>query len=185
MPKIKISLCFFIILFLFINSVFPQYDDSGKRGKYFLKKNYIEESIPTFEASKDKLPSPVLEDNKEWIELYWKAWELAFNHFKKPPEGSPFVSNYLDEAFAPNIFQWDTIFMIMFARYAHSIFPAIQSLDNFYSRQYENGYICREIVEASGEDFVYEGRENTINPPLFSWAEERRINQGLQWLFPF
>ena len=171
MPKIKISLCFFIILFLFINSVFPQYDDSGKRGKYFLKKNYIEESIPTFEASKDKLPSPVLEDNKEWIELYWKAWELAFNHFKKPPEGSAFVSNYLDEAFAPNIFQWDTIFMIMFARYAHSIFPAIQSLDNFYSRQYENGYICREIVEASGEDFVYEGRENTINPPLFSWAE--------------
>ena len=171
MPKIKISLCFFIILFLFINSVFPQYDDSGKRGKYFLKKNYIEESIPTFEASKDKLPSPVLEDNKEWIELYWKAWELAFNHFKKPPEGSPFVSNYLDEAFAPNIFQWDTFFMIMFARYAHHIFPSIQSLDNFYYRQYENGYICREIVEATGEDFVYEGREHTVNPPLFSWAE--------------
>ncbi len=61
--------------------------------------------------------------------------------------------------------------MIMFARYAHNIFPAIQSLDNFYCRQYENGYICREIVEATGEDFVYEGRQNTINPPIFSWAE--------------
>nr|MCU0342974.1 hypothetical protein [Ignavibacterium sp.] len=54
---------------------------------------------------------------------------------------------------------------------ANHIFPAIQSLDNFYCRQYENGYICREIIEATGEDFVFEGREHTVNPPLFSWAE--------------
>ena len=103
--------------------------------------------------------------------MYWKTWELAFYHFKKPSIGSPFVSNYIDEAFAPNIFQWDTFFMIMFARYANHIFPSIESLDNFYCRQYENGYICREIVEATGEDFVFEGREHTVNPPLFSWAE--------------
>jgi len=159
------------ILFLISSTLFGQYEDTGKRGVFFSKKNYVEVPIPTFEKNKSKLPSPVLENNKDYIELYWKAWELAFNHFKKPPQGSPFISNYVDEAFSPSVFQWDTIFMIMFARYAHNIFPAIQSLDNFYSRQYENGYICREIWEANGEDYVYEGRQNTVNPPLFGWAE--------------
>ncbi|MFI5337903.1 MAG: trehalase family glycosidase, partial [Opitutales bacterium] len=65
----------------------------------------------------------------------------------------------------------DTVFMTLYGRYAHHVFPAIQSLDNFYCRQYANGYICREIVGASGADFVFEGREHTVNPPLFSWAE--------------
>jgi len=169
--KIMKILFTFCLILAFHLSILAQYEDTGKRGAYFIKKNYVEASIPTFEANKDKLPSPVIEDRADYLELYWKAWQLAFNHFKKPSKNSTFVSNYIDEAFAPNIFQWDTMFMIMFARYAHFIFPAIKSLDNFYSRQYENGYICREIVEATGEDFVYEGRDNTVNPPLFSWIE--------------
>lgn len=160
---------FLLVLIPIIASA--QYEDTNVRGKYFLKKTFTESVIPIFDASKDKLPSPILDNNPEYIELYWKTWQLAFDHYKNPPQSSPFVSAYIDEAFAPNIFQWDTFFMLMFARYANHIFPAIQSLDNFYCRQYENGYICREIVEATGEDFVYEGREHTVNPPLFSWAE--------------
>jgi len=159
------------IFLLFPLITYSQYEDTGKRGVYFSKKTYTEKSIPTFETTKDKLPSPIIEDKPELIKLYWKTWRLAFDHFRKPPKGSPFVSNYIDEAFAPNIFQWDTFFMILFARYAHNIFPSIESLDNFYCRQYENGYVCREIVEATGEDFIFEGREHTVNPPLFSWAE--------------
>lgn len=161
----------FSVLFLFTCSVSAQYEDAGQRGIYFSKKTYSGVSIPVFNKSKSMLPSPVLEDNKEYLDLYWKAWELAFNHYKKPPAGSPFVSDYIDEAFSPSIFQWDTIFMLMFARYANHIFPAINSLDNFYCRQYQNGYICREIQEADGADYVFVGREHTVNPPLFSWAE--------------
>jgi len=161
-----------ILLFLLLTAVVSaQYDDSGKRGVYFHKKIYTDTPIPTFTQASKSLPSPILENNPELVKLYWAAWEMAFDHFKKPPKGSPFVSNYIDEAFAPNIFQWDTFFMLMFARYANYLFPSIQSLDNFYCRQYENGYICREIVEATGEDFVFEGREHTVNPPLFSWTE--------------
>jgi glycogen debranching enzyme len=44
-------------------------------------------------------------------------------------------------------------------------------LDNFYSRQHNNGYICREIKEETGKDFAYGGWGNTINPPIFAWAE--------------
>lgn len=148
-----------------------QYEDVGQRGSFFQKKHYTYSGIPVYKEKRSELPSPIIENNPEYVELYWKAWSLAFEHFKSPPHGSPFVSNYIDEAFSPSVFQWDTIFMLMFARYGHSVFPAIQSLDNFYSRQYENGYICREIQEADGKDYVFVGREHTVNPPLFAWAE--------------
>ena len=143
----------------------------GSRGMYFEKKEYDGKDLPLFSESRDQLPEPILDDHQEWIDMYWKCWEMAFKHFKKPLVNSPFVSNILDEAFNANIFQWDMIFMIMFARYSHHVFPAINSLDNFYCNQHTSGYICRELSGEDGSDFVYEGRKNTINPPLFSWAE--------------
>lgn len=166
----KTALSLLIILFL-SKGILAQYIDGEKRGVYFAKKHYKPSELPVFEKSRDSLPAPVLDADKGWIDMYWKAWELAFLHFKKPESGSPFVSNYLDEAFSPNIFQWDTIFMIMFSRYGHYVFPAIESLDNFYCRQHENGYICREIKESNGEDFIFVSGENTVNPPIFAWAE--------------
>ena len=140
-------------------------------GIHFAKKKYKPSAIPTFEKSKHLLPKPILGDDERWLDLYWKTWALAFDHFKQPEPGAPFVSNILDEAFADNIFQWDMIFMVMFARYADHVFPAAESLDNFYCRQHPSGYICRELAEINGEDFVYAGRAHTVNPPLFSWAE--------------
>ena len=122
----KFSVRILLVFVLFVNCARAQYEDAGKRGLYFSKKSYTDSPIPSFIASRNKLPSPILEDNPEYVELYWKAWSLAFDHCKRPPSGSPFVSNYIDEAFSPNIFQWDTIFMIMFARYAHFLFPSIQ-----------------------------------------------------------
>lgn len=148
-----------------------QYEDTGTRGTHFSKKAYSGVAIPRFDAHRAALPAPILQNDPQYVGLYWKAWALAFDHFKRPPAGSPFASDYIDEAFSPSVFQWDTIFMLMFARYGHAVFPAVRSLDNFYSRQYENGYICREIQEADGADFVFVGREHTVNPPLFAWAE--------------
>ncbi|MBN2842298.1 MAG: DUF5077 domain-containing protein [Sedimentisphaerales bacterium] len=142
-----------------------------RRGVYFSKKQYIPRDLPTFALSREFLPEPILEANPGYSELYWKCWELAFTHMKKPEASNGFVSNYLDEAFNPNIFQWDTIFMVMFARYANHIFPAIESLDNFYCKQHNNGFICREIWETTGDDHHSEQSPEAINPPLFSWAE--------------
>ena len=153
---------------------------SDKLGTYFSKNKYILESIPGFEESKGLLPKPILTENSEWLEMYWKCWEIAFRGMKQPQEGSPLVSNWLDEAFSEQIFQWDTIFMMMFARYGHNVFPSIQSLDNFYIMQKKSGYIGREYNEITGKlihfDFdggLYseKGYKNTINPPLFAWAE--------------
>ena len=75
-----------------------------------------------------------------------------------------------ETAFNGNIFQWDTIFMMMFARYGHGHLPAIQSLDNFYARQHTSGFIAREISRTTGKDFFFYGPVNLVNPPLFSWV---------------
>jgi hypothetical protein len=95
------SLRIIVFIALVVGCARAQYEDSGKRGLYFSKKNHTEASIPSFIESKSKLPSPNLENNPDYVELYWKAWSLAFDHFKAPLKGSPFVSNYIDEAFSP------------------------------------------------------------------------------------
>jgi hypothetical protein len=144
---------------------------TSSRGVYFAKKKYSGGKIPTFEQSRAMLPAPILGKDKGYIDMYWRAWEIAFDHMKKPAEGTSFVSNFLDEAFNSQIFQWDTVFMMMFARYAHHIFPSIESLDNFYAQQHPDGFICREINEVTGSDFHAPDSPQAINPPLFSWAE--------------
>ncbi|MDD3774137.1 MAG: trehalase family glycosidase [Patescibacteria group bacterium] len=153
-------------------NIFKQ-KDGGDRGQYFPIKTYAQnnQSLPSFEEAKNLLPAPIIEKNPDFIKMYWKSWELTFAHLRKVKPNSQFVSDYLDEAFSDNIFQWDTIFMLMFARYGQKTFPFIRSLDNFYARQHKSGYICREISEINGNDFVFLGRKYTINPPLFSFIE--------------
>lgn len=148
--------------------------EAETRGNYFYKKEYTPAELPTFGESRHLLPSPVWDENPQWVNLYWKAWEIAFSNLKQPPKGSPLVANWIDEGLSPQIFQWDTHFMVMFGRYAAHIFPFIESHDNFYARQHNDGMICRILNEADGVDHHWGLGANyarTINPPLFSWAE--------------
>ena len=159
-------------ILVLLSALFCSITLSGQ-GAYFSKKTYQGGELPTYADSKHLLPQPVL-DKQEWVELYWKAWEIAFSRLQKPPLGSPLVSNWIDEALSPQIFQWDTHFMAMFGRYGHHIFPFINSHDNFYCRQHDDGMICRVINEDNGEDHHWGlGVDNAraCNPPLFSWAE--------------
>jgi len=162
-----------LIIFFLFNNISA--GATNTKGLYFAKKEYTHEQLPVYNKIKQEIPAPILEDNPEWEDLYWKCWEIAFTKLRQPAPGSNLVSNYIDEAFSDNIFQWDTIFIIMFARYVNHILPAIQSLDNFYCRQHENGFICRELRESDGSDFYYFfdyfGTNNVVNPPLFSWGE--------------
>ncbi len=104
---------------------------------------------------------------------YWKAWELAFDHFRRPPEGSPFVANYIDENFNESLFLFDTSFMTMLCNYAHPYVPGIQSLDNFYCTQREDGEIVREVNERTGQPHAMSapGTPDSLNHPVLAWAE--------------
>ncbi|GAI03566.1 unnamed protein product [marine sediment metagenome] len=125
----------------------------GRQGKFFNKKKYIGKELPTFEKVKDHIPIPIYDEKEGFIKLYWRSWELAFKNMYQPSPESGFVSNYFDAAFSDNIFLWDTSFITIFGRYIHHIFPAIESLDNFYVKQHETGEICREISRYTGKDY--------------------------------
>jgi len=124
------------------------------------------------EFPKDKIPQPILENNPEWIELYYAAWKMAWNKISEGTKENGFADYYMDEGFNKLIFQWDTNFIVAFALYAKDVFPAIQSLDNFYKKQRADGYIQRVYRETTGE-LVSEPTpdEPMVNPPLFAWIE--------------
>lgn len=127
--------------------------------------------IPTFNAA--ELPAPIIADHKGWVHLYWKAWRLAWKHLKEPTHANGFRGYYISPAFDGHIFQWDTCFILQYARYAYPYLNDIRSLDNFYVHQHKSGYICREITENRGRDYWPSTSPSSINPPLFSWAEWR------------
>lgn len=162
------------LLLMFLMTILPLMVMGEERGVFFNKKSYAYQPLPTYEQSKRFLPVPIYEEQEEWVNLYWEAWRIAFSHLQSPSSGSPFVSNWIDEALSPQIFQWDTHFMAMFGRYGNHIFPFINSHDNFYVSQHPDGMINRVINESDGTDHDWgQGPDNAraINPPLFGWAE--------------
>lgn len=106
---------------------------------------------------KDLIPQPVFEENPEMVDLYWKAWEIAYDHVKVQ-EGIP-QSPYMDEAFNDNaIWIWDTEFMVLFCKYAPDLFPGIESLNNFYEPIHNKKNSSLNI-------------HHPDNPPFFAWVE--------------
>lgn len=145
----------------------------SERGEYFQKKVYLPTSLPSFERTRPLLPSPIYDEDSVFVQLYWKAWEIAFGNFHEPTPSSGFVSQFIDAAFNDNIFLWDTAFMTMFCNVASPLTPGIASLDNFYIKQHPTGEICREIQRRTGLDFTY--WVNIEDSTLFSrWG----------WIFP-
>ncbi len=140
-----------------------------QRDNPFATRSYVPAVIPGFDP--DRLPQPIIDEHPEWVSLYSKAWELAFQHLKQPTKANGFVSNFIDPAFRSHIFQWDTIFMLQFGKYAYPYVDMIGSLDNFYAKQHADGFICREIDEADGKDIYFTSITDAANPPLYSWAE--------------
>ena len=133
-------------------------------------------------AWKDAVPHPVYDSNPGFVELYYKAWELAYSHIDSIP-GLP-SPRYMDEAHASNlIWIWDTCFMTQFCKYCPDVFPGIESLDNFYELMLSGER--KELPKVIGNEWSGEGRGKLLNfrvqhpdnPPLFAWAE---YNYALQ-----
>ncbi len=120
---------------------------------------------------KSVLPTPVVEEHPEWIEVYWEAWEIAETKVRHGTEENGLVDAYLDEGFNDYLFQWDTNFMMLFANYGNGYVPGIVSQDNFYRKQHPDGFIDRMIDENTGLDYHHSSMAGYTNPPLFAWAE--------------
>lgn len=110
----------------------------------------------TFDTT--KVPTPVFDENPGYVELYWKAWELAYDHVVEDP-GVPH-SPYMDEVCYDNvIWIWDSCFMTLFNRYAaDDYFPGVANLNNIYMPLYDNADTTQSIWFAD-------------NPNLLAWVE--------------
>ena len=136
------------------------------QGCFFTKKQYVPSPLPKFDELRGELPSPIFDEKPEWVQMYWKAWELGCKNFNEPKPGSGMVTQFIDAAFSESIYLWDTCFMTMFCNVAHPLVPGIGSLDNFYARQYADGEIGRETNRTTGAEFA--AWVNNEHKPLFS-----------------
>ena len=127
--------------------------------------------LPDFGSVRSSLPQPIWTNHNDYIDCYWKAWEIAFSNLRKPKKGTGFVANYIDAAFNGCIFMWDSAFMLMFGKYADRIFKFQKTLDNFYSHQHVDGFICRQIEEDSGCDIFARHDPSSTGPEVLAWCE--------------
>lgn len=127
--------------------------------------------LPVYDEVKDRLPMPLWEGHDDAIACYNKAWQIAFNNLRKPIAEAGFVSNFIDTAFNGYLFMWDSSFIVMFGRYGSHVFNFQKTLDNMYSHQHKDGFICREICESqAGEQFQKDDPSST-GPNIMPWCE--------------
>ncbi|MFK5855837.1 MAG: trehalase family glycosidase [Bacteroidota bacterium] len=123
---------------------------------------------------KNQLPEPVLETEPQLVDMYYAAWQMAWNKIQQGTPKNGFEPYYMDEGFNELIYQWDICFITSFAIYGRNVFPVMPSLDNFYKKQRADGYIQRVYWETNGQ-IANEPTtdEPMVNPPLFAWIEWR------------
>ncbi len=131
-------------------------------------------SCETKEESSDANEGTTVDNQKVTPELAEEMYQKALEITKRKVRGGdsePFFKEpFIDAAFSPNIFLWDTCFMCCFAKYHLDELPVYQALDNFYDRMKEDGYICREYRQ-NGEALWSKDHPVSINPPLLALAE--------------
>jgi glycogen debranching enzyme len=127
--------------------------------------------VPKYEDIKNELPIVRWDKHENIEKMYSRVWELAFEHIYLPKEESNFPSAYIDTAYNKNIFMWDSCFITMFAKYGTSVFPFQNTLNNFYSKQHPDGFICREIDD-TGKDEFHRYDPVSTGPNIFSYSED-------------
>lgn len=126
---------------------------------------------PNFPESRAALPAPFWQNHEDEIAAYWAAWNLAFRNTKRVTLETGFITPYIDTAFNDCLFMWDSVFILMFARYGERAFPFQRTLDNFYTKQHPSGFICRQIRAWSGEDSFHYADPNSTGPNVLAWSE--------------
>lgn len=137
----------------------------------FIKMHREEAAPPDFEEVRDKLPKPFWRGHSAEIECYWKAWSLAFKNLKTPTKENGFVANYIGTAFNDCLFMWDSVFALMFGKYGTHAFDFQRTLDNLYSKQHSDGFICREIAEPDGTDRFHKHDPSSTGTHVMPWSE--------------
>ena len=135
----------------------------------FRLRQYQPDQLPLYQP--ESLPELIAADHPVWVAMYNKAWQLAFKNLRQPEPTSGFIANFIDPAFNANTFMWDSCFMMLFGRYARQLFNFMGTLDNFYAKQHDDGFICREINSYSGTDLFQSLDPRSTGPNILAWVE--------------
>ena len=149
------------------------------------------DGLPDFDKDwRSKLPRPVFDERPEFVDFYYRAWEIAHTNIDFQP-GLP-VPRYMDEGHRSDwIWIWDTCFMVHYTKYGTFEFPGVESLGNFYAILFPDGELKLPKVVGnrwscgpSGIDDPWEGKLLDFklaipdNPPLAAWTEYRHALQS-------
>ena len=117
------------------------------------------------------MPAPVIPHKPVWEEMYWRAWELAWGRLRPPRPGSDLVASYVAPADEERLSLWESAFIALFTVYGRRAFYFPGGLDNFYSRQHNDGFICQMLNTNDGSDYFYPFDPNGAGPNIMAWAE--------------
>lgn len=134
----------------------------------------------TYDQVKDMLPSLVAENDPYYEELYNKAWQILIdNNIVNPASPSPY-NTYIGAGFDSKnkIWQWDSAFVLMFAKYGTGALTPMLSFDNFYNSQLGNGHIYRVYNTIDGTPHEWGAEPVDVNPPLYAYAELQYFKQS-------
>jgi hypothetical protein len=135
----------------------------------FRQRSYTPEPLPVYDPA--QVPQLVADAHPDWVAMYNKAWQLAFTNLRQPEPESGFIASFIDPAFNANTYLWDSCFMTMFGRYARPRFRFMGTLDNFYAKQHDNGFICRELNTYSGKGVFESLDPRSTGPNILAWTE--------------
>jgi hypothetical protein len=121
---------------------------------------------------KHRLPAPIIQDNPEFVDLYWEAWQLIQHTKQHGKRFNKFPKRYLNPADNGVVDQWSTLSMALFAIPGSQIFPVMPTLDLFYEKQRSDGFIARAYIDNSGDALHLPTQQDPmIHPPLYAWVE--------------
>ena len=154
-------------------------DEPAAHQNVFLQRTPDHTPPPTFAAARGRLPQPFWDGHDTEIACYWIVWELAFRNLRQPNEKNGFITPFIDTAFNDCLFLWDSVFILMFARYGSRTFNFQQTLDNLYHRQTPDGFITREIQQWDGQMRFHRHDPPSTGPNVLAWSEwEYFLNTG-------
>jgi len=111
-------------------------------------------------------PTLFLPSRSSWQALYEKSWELALRNVADPKKEG-WRAHLTCMPGVDYVWQWDTCFMSLFARYGNGYVPNMECLDNLYRLQREDGFIAMAYCISTDQP-AYGKR---VNPPLYAWVE--------------
>ena len=100
-----------------------------------------------------------------------RVFEMLFGNLKAATPANDFAGPYADAAFNSCLFMWDSVFMAVFWKYALRAHDFQGTLDTFYRKQLQDGFISREIRESDGRAQFHRFDPHSTGPNVLAWCE--------------